>query len=309
MNMDSRIMIDEEAINLRYQSLLTDNLPSDDVEIDVRLREGYLEYTLRQRLNEQWVKEIYHVTVDGSLNRLSLTLKKKADTLRGEILLINTARLVLHILTGRDISHQELAKYSQLDKLTIYLSHVLPESEYVPSIIDIVTKDGSLTIGYFTQVSGAGGDLVVLEGEHQRFYDKLRKKIEVFIKDKAGEKGEKSAPYILLAPDLFVLLARLMKDPRVSAKVKGIAALAVAYFISPVDVIPEILTGPLGFLDDVVVAVFTLKRIMVDTDKGILYEHWNGDTDLLDVISDVIKKADELVGSRVIETIKKTLKL
>ncbi|WP_245590477.1 YkvA family protein [Aneurinibacillus terranovensis] len=150
-----------------------------------------------------------------------------------------------------------------------------------------------------------GGELIVLEREHQRFYDRLRRKIEEYLRDRIGDaKSEKLAPYLLLAPDLFVLLARLLKDDRVSPKSKSIAMLAVAYFISPLDIIPEIFLGPLGFADDVVVSVMALNKILGDTDKEIIAEHWNGKENIIEVIRDVLAKADSLIGSGRLKMIK-----
>ncbi|MFP3391881.1 YkvA family protein [Brevibacillus sp. SIMBA_040] len=140
---------------------------------------------------------------------------------------------------------------------------------------------------------------VELPEPHQRFYDKLRAKIESFIKDKGV--NETVANYILLAPDLFVLLARLIMDKRVGGTSKAIAGAAVAYFIAPIDFIPEALVGGLGLLDDVVLSVYALRRILVDVDEVIVREHWNGEDDLLAVITRVIKAADDLVGKKIVK--------
>ncbi|MGQ7280490.1 MULTISPECIES: YkvA family protein [Brevibacillus] len=146
---------------------------------------------------------------------------------------------------------------------------------------------------------------VKLPEQHQRFYDKLRAKIEAFIREKGG--SEKAAAYILLAPDLFVLLARLLLDKRVGVQAKAVAGIAVAYFITPIDFIPEALTGTFGLLDDVVLAVYALRRILVDVDEAIVREHWNGEEDLLQVITKVVKSADELVGKKLVRKIEETL--
>lgn len=152
------------------------------------------------------------------------------------------------------------------------------------------------------------GQLIVLEREHQRFYDKLRKKIEELIKKQTGERMDAATKYILLAPDLFVLFARLIQDKRVSTKTKAIAGMVVAYFISPIDIIPEIITGPLGFLDDIILASYALSRILNDVDKSVVLEHWNGEADLLEVIQDVLKKAEDLVDKKVFGAIKNFMK-
>ncbi|MBU8715595.1 YkvA family protein [Brevibacillus parabrevis] len=140
---------------------------------------------------------------------------------------------------------------------------------------------------------------------HQRFYDKLRAKIEAFIKDKGV--NDTATNYILLAPDLFVLLARLLLDKRVGVQSKAIAGVAVAYFITPIDFIPEALVGGVGLLDDVVLAVYALRRILVDVDEKIVREHWNGKEDLLGVITKVVKSADDLVGKKIVKKLEETL--
>ncbi len=146
--------------------------------------------------------------------------------------------------------------------------------------------------------------LIVLEKEHQRFYDKMRKKVEEFLKKQTGERSDTASKYILLAPDLFVLFARLMKDKRVPTKSKAIAGAVVAYFLSPLDIIPEIFTGPIGFIDDIILAAYALSRILNDVDQSIVLEHWNGKADLLDTIQELLKKAEDLVDNKVLGTIK-----
>ncbi|MFS0558424.1 YkvA family protein [Brevibacillus sp. 179-C9.3 HS] len=146
---------------------------------------------------------------------------------------------------------------------------------------------------------------VVLPEKHQRFYDKLRAKIETFITDKGV--NESVANFILLAPDLFVLLARLMLDKRVGVQSKAVAGVAVAYFITPVDFIPEVLIGGFGLVDDVILAVYALRKILVDIDEAIVREHWNGEEDLLAVITKVIKSADDLVGKKMVRKLEETL--
>ncbi|GAA4703256.1 YkvA family protein [Brevibacillus fulvus] len=145
---------------------------------------------------------------------------------------------------------------------------------------------------------------IPLPEEHQRFYDKLRAKIEAFIKERGVQ--DRVAQFILLAPDLFVVLARLILDKRVPLSAKALAGAVVAYFITPFDFIPEMLTGPVGWLDDVVLAVYALRKILVDVDPQIVKEHWNGQEDLLEVITKVIKAADELVGKKIIRKLEET---
>lgn len=42
----------------------------------------------------------------------------------------------------------------------------------------------------------------------------------------------------------------------------GLAIFTVAYILSPVDLIPESLLGPLGFADDAALVAYLIKRIV-----------------------------------------------
>lgn len=127
------------------------------------------------------------------------------------------------------------------------------------------------------------------------FYQTLRVKI----KEWEAREGvnHKWAEYILLAPDLFHLLCKLAIDKDVPIKEKGKLAGAIAYFVSPIDVIPEGLLGPAGFADDVALAAYVLNSIIRTSDEEIVLKHWAGEQDLLDLIKEILKVADEMVGN------------
>ena len=127
------------------------------------------------------------------------------------------------------------------------------------------------------------------------FYRTLRDKI-------AGYTGV-YADSVLLLPDLFLLVTRLMLDKRVDAKHKVYMGAAIAYVVSPIDLIPESRFGPLGYLDDVVVIVAAVNMLVNDIDKQIVLEHWSGRADLLETIRKVLAQADDLVGAGRLEKI------
>ncbi len=127
------------------------------------------------------------------------------------------------------------------------------------------------------------------------FYIKLRKKINRWLEENSG--NNKYADYIMLAPDLFYLLVKLSTDPEVprSKKIKLIAV--IAYFISPIDLLPEAFLGPLGFADDIAAAAYVLNDIINDVDPQIVLKHWVGDSDLLYDIKTILANADKFVGT------------
>ena len=137
-----------------------------------------------------------------------------------------------------------------------------------------------------------------------RFYDRIRRKISEYVEKKGHALG-KTAEYLLLAPDVFMLLLRLSLDDRVSARNKVLLGTGLAYFILPIDIMPEAIIGPIGFLDDLVLAVYILETMLVDTDEAILREHWSGGDDLLHTIRSVLQAAETLVSKDFVERVKK----
>jgi uncharacterized membrane protein YkvA (DUF1232 family) len=140
-----------------------------------------------------------------------------------------------------------------------------------------------------------------------RFYDRVRTRIQDYLDNKGGM-VEKTAEFLLLAPDMFILLWRLANDGRVSGKNKVLLGSGLAYFIFPFDILPEAFLGPIGYLDDLVFAVYVLNRMLTDTDPAILREHWSGGEDVFDAVRRVLASADQLVGSKVVAQIKKMVK-
>jgi uncharacterized membrane protein YkvA (DUF1232 family) len=113
-----------------------------------------------------------------------------------------------------------------------------------------------------------------------------------------GDKGKTNryADLILAGPDLFMLLVRLSRDDRVSRNGRIKLSGAAAYFVNPLDFVPELLLGPPGLVDDVALAAYVLYDILETTDPVVVREHWEGDADILDLIRQILAVADTMVG-------------
>lgn len=132
----------------------------------------------------------------------------------------------------------------------------------------------------------------------ERFYASLRKRINSWL-EKNLAVDQKVREYLLLLPDLFVLLVRLISDTRIELKYRLQLLLALVYVISPIDLIPDLVL-PIGLLDDAVAVVFALTRlinIMGSAGEDILIEHWEGDGNLLDKLQKLSRDADKLLNS------------
>ena len=140
-----------------------------------------------------------------------------------------------------------------------------------------------------------------------RFYDRVRGSIQDYISRKGRVLG-KTAEFLLLVPDIFMLLWRLTMDSRVVGKDKVLLGSAVVYFIVPFDLIPEAIVGPIGYLDDLVFAAYVLNNILQNTDPEVLREHWTGSEDVLVTIQRVLLAADTLVENNILGRIKKMIK-
>ena len=138
------------------------------------------------------------------------------------------------------------------------------------------------------------------------FYKKLRANVDAWLKSKTG-KRHKHAKYILLAPDFFHLLVKLIAEPKVPVELKAVLGFAVAYFILPLDLFPEGIIGPAGYMEDIVLTVWVLNKLINKTGPRIIQKHWAGEEDVLLVIKKVVSQADKLVGSGILKTLKKLL--
>ena len=148
----------------------------------------------------------------------------------------------------------------------------------------------------------AGNDMPREQAD--RFYDRLRKRIHAYL-ERGGRAAERFGDFLLLVPDVFILLWRLANDRRVNGKNKVLLGSGIAYFVFPFDVIPEAIVGPIGYLDDLVFGVYILNKMLSDTDPAILHEHWSGQQNVLDSMKKVLDAADNLVADRVFGKLKK----
>lgn len=145
-----------------------------------------------------------------------------------------------------------------------------------------------------------------MKAKHFDFYQLLRKQIQAWIQTEKGSKN-RWANYILAVPDLFHLLVKLTLDPGVPSAYKTRLGLGLAYFISPIDLIPEAMLGPIGYVDDLAAAAYILHSIINGTDPELVRKHWAGEQDVLELVQQIIRSADDMIGSRVIDKIKTIL--
>jgi len=121
---------------------------------------------------------------------------------------------------------------------------------------------------------------IELNPRERRLYDRLRGRVaEVRPGAASGIRD-----VILLLPDLGVLLLRLLRDPRVPLSCKAVAVFGIGYALSPIDLLPTLLVGPIGLVDDLLVVAAALSKILNQVHPDIVRSHWSGQGDALDAI-------------------------
>ena len=135
---------------------------------------------------------------------------------------------------------------------------------------------------------------IELNPRERRLYDRLRARV-------VGQRpGTDSSlrDLLLLLPDLTVLLFRLLRDPRVPGPPKAVALFGLVYVISPIDLLPTFLFGPLGLVDDLLVVAATLSRLVNQVHPDVVRSQWSGRGDALQAIQGATSWSESLIRKR-----------
>jgi uncharacterized membrane protein YkvA (DUF1232 family) len=82
-------------------------------------------------------------------------------------------------------------------------------------------------------------------------------------------------------PNVIRLMWGLFFDRRVAIIDKLLVLGAAVYIISPIDLIPDLIPF-FGEIDDLVLLVFALRRLIGRAGRDVLLDHWHGDPSFLD---------------------------
>jgi uncharacterized membrane protein YkvA (DUF1232 family) len=133
-----------------------------------------------------------------------------------------------------------------------------------------------------------------LSAPERRIYDRLRGALRARSAGTASDLRD----VLLAVPDLAVLVLRLLRDPRVPIPDKALALLGIGYVLSPVDLLPEFLLGPIGLVDDALVLAATVSRLVNRVHPDVVRGHWSGQGDVLSSIQRLSDWAERQLGGR-----------
>ena len=113
---------------------------------------------------------------------------------------------------------------------------------------------------------------------------------------------ERMRSFLMFLPNLFTLLLRLIKDPRVPNAEKALFGAAVVYVISPLDFIPDVFPF-IGQIDDLYVVALCILRLINRTDDRVVRQLWPGRGDIVALADAVAGLAPKFLPRRVARVI------
>jgi uncharacterized membrane protein YkvA (DUF1232 family) len=114
--------------------------------------------------------------------------------------------------------------------------------------------------------------------------------------------------FLMFLPNMARLLGRLLKDMRVPTAEKALFVAAIIYFVSPIDLIPDVFPF-IGQVDDIYVIALTLLRLVNRTDERIVREHWSGGGDIVALADSIASIAPILLPKRVARVLSSKVEL
>lgn len=139
------------------------------------------------------------------------------------------------------------------------------------------------------------------------FYDRLRKKITRAIERRGGRLGQGTVKVLLVVPDIFILMVRMVLDREIPSHTRAMIGGALAYFLLPLDFLPEALLGVGGYVDDAVLAAAVLSQVLGTELEPYARKHWSGSEDIRVVLRDIAAAGRSLLGESVFDRLKRLL--
>ena len=137
------------------------------------------------------------------------------------------------------------------------------------------------------------------------FYDRVRARIVRFLERRGGRLGARTGETLLLVPDVLLLLVRLFLDRGTPQSTRALIGGALAYFLMPADLAPEIVLGPVGYLEDLVIACTVLGHVMGPEIAGAAERYWSGSGKVYEVLADVSRSGYQILGVDMAERVER----
>lgn len=134
-----------------------------------------------------------------------------------------------------------------------------------------------------------------MDHEFQDYYDVLSWNLESY-------QGE-YAPFIDHGPELFRLLNELLIKSDFSSEYRLKISAAIAYYVVPMDVIPEQVYGPYGYIDDIYITSYVIKVLADKYGYPYLEKYWTSNGKLESVVEECYEKSSEILEEKTKEVL------
>lgn len=123
------------------------------------------------------------------------------------------------------------------------------------------------------------------------FYDTLIENLDRF-------EGE-YASFIDCGPNLFNLLCDLLSQKEINKDLRLEISAAIAYYAVPDDIIPEEIYGPYGYIDDIFISVYVLRKVADEFGYEYLQKLWKHDSNVREIMDNCYENTLELLEEKV----------
>ena len=111
------------------------------------------------------------------------------------------------------------------------------------------------------------------------------------------------ASFIDCGPNLFKLLCDILEEEIIDQESRLEISAAIAYYVVPMDVIPEQIYGPYGYIDDIFISVYVLNNLAEKYGYDLLQKVWQKPGNIKDVMDDCYEKSFEGLEDEQIDAI------
>jgi uncharacterized membrane protein YkvA (DUF1232 family) len=100
-------------------------------------------------------------------------------------------------------------------------------------------------------------------------------------------------PYIMNLPDFVKTLSETLQSDTLDKDDRKNICTVLGYFVAPLDLIPEEIYGPAGYVDDIFLCALMLKKLVAKHGESFVSGYWNGEEDFSAAIDDAYRKASD----------------
>ncbi len=112
--------------------------------------------------------------------------------------------------------------------------------------------------------------------------------LEAGVREAVAHYAGRYAEHVRLAPDLLRMLFNLLDDGRVHNEARAQICQAVAYFVTPFEILPRDVHGAEGYLDQVYLCLLVVARLRGELPEHLLETAWEGEGDVESLVTETL---------------------